>query len=806
MSARDSPRLSQLAAEHEILPPHRHLREPPLQRAKRGEKTGEEEKELGPQHLEAVGTEQAARLAGPHEDGVGVERHPRHRVAGAGIPGIVLEEGEDPPGPEVGQDHPDGLVPLVRRDVVEDPVAEGEIDVAEGLAVGRVEAGGVAAPERAGALQRAKRGIESKEFADLEDLEDVGNGRSRAASEVERLGRLPPLPEESAEMDEPPPGEVVLAFAAEPDALVEGLVVALGEIVEGRLARLRAPLFRCFLHRVNESTRPAALPREKPNLLQEGGVLVALVALAAAFQLAAGAWRSDFGGHADEGAHVVTSLMVRDYLAGGWLETPHPVRYAEAYYERFPKVAIGHYPPLFYAVAALPLLPVREGGTLLATMALLAGGVGWTTWRLARNALGGGAGGAFCLAAAAVLLPLVRTYTAIVMSDLLLILLCLLAALAFARYLRHGRLRDSLCFGGLAAAAILTKGSGLALALLPPLAIAISGRWGSLRDPRLWASATPPLLFALPWMGFTSGITAEGMAEASPTDYFREALPFYLRGLGAELGWIAVAFAVAAPVLAGVRKQGKTAADPMPPELAVAFSLPVAVLFLASAVPSGLDHRYLLPLVPAVLVAAAWAVRSALPSRIRLARWPLPLFSVLVLASVWRPVEKRYTGAADAVREVVETGGAAEAQVVLLVSDATGEGALTAAACLSEKESLRILRGSKVLATSDWLGRSYEMAFSDASSLAGLLSSEGVDAAIVEQPPSDRPAPPHWTETHRLLSVATDFPARALPAVASLRKRGGASAFTVYRLAPLPPPAGGTAPPPRDAARAAPFR
>jgi hypothetical protein len=563
--------------------------------------------------------------------------------------------------------------------------------------------------------------------------------------------------------------------------------------------------------------RPAYLP----GLL----VLAASFALVLALQLSTGAWRSDFGGHADEGAHVVTSLMLRDYLAGGWREQAHPVRYAEAYYGRFPKVAIGHYPPGFYLLAGLWLLPWRAPEALLLLMALVSAGAATAAWRLARDTLGPGPAPLF-LALALCLMPLFRTYTAIVMSDSLLVLCALLAALAFLRFLRRRRLQDALAFGAWAAAAILVKGSGLCLALLPPLAIALAGRWPLLREPRLWVAPLPVLVFALPWMWATHGITAEGMAEAGPNSYFREASAFYFKGLAELLGWPALALLalslLALLPLAAVRRR-----IPANEGACVALALALSVLLLALAVPSGLDLRYLLPLLPAALVAGAWGLRAAISAvRPGLASWAVPAFALLALvgASPLRPVEKRYTGAAELIDlvlaedreansgegEVGETAPVVPAPArlpVLLVADATGEGALTAAAAFAGPERLRILRGSKLLATSDWLGRGYSPTFEGPDGFRELLRREGIRYAIVEDSGGREELPEHWVATERLL-LGRGQDDNRLTVIESLRKRGTSRPLRLFRLdesltAP-PLPAAETAPPPPGAARAAP--
>ena len=62
------------------------------------------------------------------------------------------------------------------------------------------------------------------------------------------------------------------------------------------------------------------------RLLSKAETVVAfavLLGLVVALQMAGGAYASGFGGYPDEPAHVVTSLMVRDFIAG--LDFRHPL-------------------------------------------------------------------------------------------------------------------------------------------------------------------------------------------------------------------------------------------------------------------------------------------------------------------------------------------------------------------------------------------------------------------------------------------------------------------------------------------------
>src|ERR1700758_3440929 len=74
-------------------------------------------------------------------------------------------------------------------------------------------------------------------------------------------------------------------------------------------------------------------------------VFVALLGFVVILQFLGGAYASGFGGYPDEPAHLVTSLMVRDFLAS--LDFRHSWQFAQQYYYHYPKVAIGVWPPGF---------------------------------------------------------------------------------------------------------------------------------------------------------------------------------------------------------------------------------------------------------------------------------------------------------------------------------------------------------------------------------------------------------------------------------------------------------------------------
>jgi 4-amino-4-deoxy-L-arabinose transferase-like glycosyltransferase len=71
-----------------------------------------------------------------------------------------------------------------------------------------------------------------------------------------------------------------------------------------------------------------------------------LLGIIVTLQILGGAYANGFAGYPDEPAHLVTALMVRDFLAG--LDFSHPWGFVQQYYFHYPKVAIGHWPPVLH--------------------------------------------------------------------------------------------------------------------------------------------------------------------------------------------------------------------------------------------------------------------------------------------------------------------------------------------------------------------------------------------------------------------------------------------------------------------------
>lgn len=446
-----------------------------------------------------------------------------------------------------------------------------------------------------------------------------------------------------------------------------------------------------------------------------------------------GALQSDLGADPDEPAHAVTALMLRDYLAedfGG-----SPMAFARAYYENFPKVALGHYPPGYYLTAGLALLPHPDPDVLIILQVLLLAWIAAATVRFAAPHLG--AGPAWAAALLALALPPMLKLSVLVMADFQLALLCLFAAMAWMRFLQSGSARHSLAFGLLAAAAILTKGSGLMLAALPPLTVLFTRRWALLKQPAWWLAALPVALLAAPWMFYSAGITGEGMVAQSVPAFFRQALVEYSRLLPHALGWPLLGVAVGALLRLAVMgwRAGRLGEFD---SILLAWLAGGAALMLL--VPAGVSSRYLVPLlVPLVVLAVQLLGRLPVPAPMRVGL-PWVLLAVTLMGVGLRP-QKTVAGYGTAVARVLAESTAAKTGRWLVASDARGEGAVVAAAAFALDGStrvggrLQVLRASKELGTSDWLGRGYRAAFTEAAALRAHLDQRGIDWILLDDSP-----------------------------------------------------------------------
>lgn len=472
------------------------------------------------------------------------------------------------------------------------------------------------------------------------------------------------------------------------------------------------------------------------------GVFLLFLALAAGLQWRGGAYHSEFGEHADEAAHYVTGLMVRDYLASGFPGSP--LEYARQYYQHYPKIGLGHWPPTFYLVQAAWMLPLPVSrASVMFLQAVLAAVLATGLFMLARTM----APPAVSLAAGVVLLvdPLTQGLTREMMAEVVTATAILLALACYARYLDSEQRGFAAGFGLLAAAALLAKGTGVMLVAVPPLCLLLTRRWALLRHRWFWLPAVIVAALAGPWYLLAPGSMHQhalpsNAVVAANEDYVARSVTSYWAMAGSWLApfpILGLAVTVGLPLVRRKPIRGIAAAS------AAALA---AMVLLRTLVPPSRPPRHLLNVMPFWLLFAAagvWWLLSAGP----LGRLALSLRTALAAALLialfaldYRPLRRKEFGGYQAVAEHILARPQWKDSVILVSSDAAGEGMLISEVAMRERRPGHIiLRGSKVLSSSNWFGGNARTLFASAGELNEFLRSTPVGLVVLDSDPPRAP-------------------------------------------------------------------
>ena len=487
------------------------------------------------------------------------------------------------------------------------------------------------------------------------------------------------------------------------------------------------------------------LRSSSPAWLRPAAALVAFfllfTAAAAWLQWANGAYRSEFGEEADAAAHYVTSLMVRDYIAAG-LPAP-PLEYAREYYQHYPKIGLGHWPPMFYAIQAGWMLLFGISRTsVLAFQAAITGLLATMMFAAARREMPA----VLSAAAAGMLLlhPTAQRLAREVMSEMLTATLIFLALWCWWRFLETEARRYAAAFGVLAGMALLTKGTAAMLAPVPILSLVLVGKYRLFKHRWFWLSGLVAGAIAGPWYLMAPGAMHEraipAVISANEAYVLRSGMRYLsLAGYGVAV-WVAVGLGA----LIGVRLLRRL---PVQGIWAVGASTLVAMVLLRTVVPPALELRHLLNVLPFWLLFAAggiWWALSLGPLKRKAARWRA-LAAALVLAGLYalefRPPPKKDCGGYAEVARAILARPEWNQSVILVSSDAPGEGMLISELAMRERRPGHIvLRGSKVLSASSWFGWNARPLFGGPAEVGEFLRAVPVGLVVFDGEPMRPPA------------------------------------------------------------------
>lgn len=481
------------------------------------------------------------------------------------------------------------------------------------------------------------------------------------------------------------------------------------------------------------TSHPQGFATRQPSRWLRLGQFAGLLALAVICQWRNNAFQSEFGRHSDEAAHYVTGLMVHDFLRS--FDLMHPVSFAENYYLHYPKVAIGHWGPVFYIVQAT--WNCVFGSSRISLMLLMAAtttAVAYTLSVMCEHRLG--QLGGVIMGATLVLSPGFQLSTASLMTEPLSALLILWAAIVWGDFMARPQLRSAAAFGAIASLATLTKGTGLLLAFIPPLSLVFSGNYRLARQPQFWAPAAIVACVCGPWYALTLSMQRNGMqSEAFSFGFTVQAIPFYTRTLAEIAGPLWLLCAGCGCFFGRMRGTGDCASR----RAAMAALLAGAMLFHC-VTPCGLEARHLSVAVAPLLFFAAEAVgvfsRALQQHRVVGAASLISLGMLLLMMATSSPASGQtlITSGFGEVVDAIEGMDISKRAVLLISSDELGDGMFVAEVAKRDQRPSRFaLRASKTLASSRWNGSGYRLRFETTEEVKKWLDSAPVTVVVLDE-------------------------------------------------------------------------
>ena len=447
-------------------------------------------------------------------------------------------------------------------------------------------------------------------------------------------------------------------------------------------------------------------------------VLLALICYAlcvSALQTAQGARTDQFGAYPDEAAHYMAGLMARDYIAAGF--PARPVSFAANYYSHMPFMAIGYWPPMFYAVEGLWMEVFGwHRLSLLLLVAMIAASVAATCFWVVAPYLG--LPGAFLTGLLLLITPVFQWSSSMVMTDILLTLACLWFGLSFAAWAERPSSSRALLSGVLLAAAMLTKINSAQLVFTVGLFLLVTNQWSLLRKPAFWIIPGVSALLWLPWILSTHQLVLLGFGGLSRTNFAK-----LLTGLGQmlwiNLSWLSIL--VLAGAIYGLRHRRTNYI------LVICALLPVSYSAFLLAAGVEIELRFLAPIIaPCIVLVGIGISRLAeiplfqkLPTRLA-----VPLIAAFSVAGYAATTGFGWhiptTDTVTPVVEFLEKYAPANASVLVPTS---AEGPFIAEFARHDvRRPQRILvRPTKLLASETWNGDLYQAKYSDQNEMIAAL-------------------------------------------------------------------------------------
>jgi hypothetical protein len=349
------------------------------------------------------------------------------------------------------------------------------------------------------------------------------------------------------------------------------------------------------------------------------------------------------------------------------------------------------------------------------------------------------------------------------MLDIPVALASFAATIAFARYVETGRSRWNILFAVLAAISILTKGNGVAMALVPPLAILFCRRFDLLRHFSFWVPVPVVAILTGPWYILTYGQVAPGFRYHWGAEYARIALAANSEILLTSAGPVLIAVALVGLLAVISDRAGRDAL------LSCNAALLAAIWIFQCVVPSAIQDRYLIPLFPPLIVLAVYgASRATTWIRQRLAQATRPAIGHLatiavglVFATVWPlaiNTEPSPRASFESPAQTVWAMRLAHNPVVLLAVPADREGSAVAELALHDpnRPSMFAIRGSRLLGGGGYNNQDYLPLYDNEAEVSKAIDRYAIPFVLL----STRHSPGEWKHVRQVQALAAHSPDR----------------------------------------------
>ncbi len=470
-----------------------------------------------------------------------------------------------------------------------------------------------------------------------------------------------------------------------------------------------------------------------------------------------GAYKSELGGYPDEAAHFVTGLMVHDFIVH--FDSASPIRFAEEFYVHYPKVALGHWPPVFYGIQAIwMVLFTTSRFSALLLNSFLTAIIASTIYSVTKKQVC--IFQAFVAAILFMLFPLVQKLSGTVMAETPLTLFMFLSMYCFGMFLDNKEWKWSAWFSFYGILALLTKGNALALFVSIPGTLFVCRKYTFLRMRSFWVPFLSMCIPSLIWYMATIEMTKNGMYEQSLSiDYIKKAIPFYSIGIVNVIGLPLSLLALCGLMDKVIIPFWKGGAKGVWGALG---SLAIGTIIFLWVIPAGLEKRHLMMALPplAVFIGAGihFIARNLKIQNISVQHKAVAIIAIVFLsffaAGDFYVPKKQFNGISEVVRELCASSEKHSA--FLISSDSIGEGIFVSEVAANESRPGKIvLRASKVLSTSLWSGSGYTLLYKTPGEVLEYLETVPVEAVVIDDSAPDKSE--HQALLHQAMMDSPDL-------------------------------------------------